>query len=65
MENLGMKFWEDKRVFVTGSTGLVGGWLVKRLCEMKADVVVLVRDWVPKSKLISLSCMNNKFFKVL
>ena len=43
-----MKFWEDKRAFVTGSTGLVGGWLVKRLCEMKADVVVLVRDWVPK-----------------
>ncbi len=54
-----MKFWEDKRVFVTGSTGLVGGWLVKRLCEMKADVVVLVRDWVPKSKLISSDLLKK------
>lgn len=59
MENLGMNFWEDKRVFVTGSTGLVGGWLVKKLCEMKADVIVLVRDWVPKSKLISSDLLKK------
>ena len=24
-------FWQDRPVFVTGATGLVGGWLVKRL----------------------------------
>jgi len=24
-------FWSDRPVFVTGATGLVGGWLVKRL----------------------------------
>lgn len=59
MENLGMNFWEDKRVFVTGSTGLVGGWLVKKLCEMKADVIVLVRDWVPKSELISSDLLKK------
>lgn len=44
-------FWRDRRVFVTGATGLVGGWLVKRLVEAEADVVCLVRDWIPRSEL--------------
>jgi CDP-glucose 4,6-dehydratase len=34
----------DMRVLVTGGTGIVGGWLVPRLLERGADVVVLVRD---------------------
>jgi CDP-glucose 4,6-dehydratase len=37
---------------VTGATGLVGGWVVRRLVEAGADVVCLVRDWVPRSQLI-------------
>lgn len=45
-------FWQDRPVFVTGATGLVGGWLVKRLLEARADVVCLVRDWVPQSELV-------------
>ena len=44
-------FWLDRPTFVTGATGLVGGWLVKRLIESEADVVCLVRDWVPQSEL--------------
>lgn len=44
-------FWQDRPIFVTGATGLVGGWLVKRLLAMGADVVCLVRDWVPQSEL--------------
>ena len=39
-------------MFVTGATGLVGGWLVKRLLAVGADVVCLVRDWVPQSELV-------------
>ena len=39
-------------MFVTGATGLVGGWLVKRLLAAKAEVVCLVRDWVPQSELV-------------
>jgi CDP-glucose 4,6-dehydratase len=31
---------------------LVGGWLVKRLTGLGADVVCLVRDWVPQSELV-------------
>lgn len=44
-------FWLDRPVFVTGATGLVGGWLVKRLLAAGADVVCLVRDWVPQCEL--------------
>jgi len=45
-------FWRDRRVFVTGATGLIGGWLVRALLDRGADVVALVRDWVPQSELI-------------
>src|SRR5438309_973081 len=45
-------FWLDRPVFVTGATGLIGGWLVRRLLDAGADVVSLVRDWVPQSELV-------------
>jgi CDP-glucose 4,6-dehydratase len=44
-------FWQDRPVLVTGATGLVGGWLVKRLIAAGADVVCLIRDWVPQCEL--------------
>ncbi|MDX2017231.1 MAG: GDP-mannose 4,6-dehydratase [Planctomycetota bacterium] len=45
-------FWQDRPTLVTGGTGLVGAWLVRRLLELGADVVCLVRDWVPASELV-------------
>lgn len=45
-------FWNEKRVLVTGATGLVGSWLVKSLLEKKAHVIVLIRDSDPQSELI-------------
>jgi CDP-glucose 4,6-dehydratase len=45
-------FWRDRPTLVTGATGLVGGWLVRRLQALGADVVTLVRDWVPQSELV-------------
>jgi CDP-glucose 4,6-dehydratase len=44
-------FWQDRRVFVTGCTGLVGAWTVRALLERGAHVVGLVRDQVPGSEL--------------
>lgn len=44
-------FWRDRPTLVTGATGLVGGWLTRRLVEAGADVVCLVRDRVPQSEL--------------
>jgi CDP-glucose 4,6-dehydratase len=52
-------FWQDRPVFVTGATGLVGGWLVKRLLEAGAEVVCLVRDWVPQSELVRTRLMER------
>ena len=46
-------FWRDRRVFVTGATGLVGSWLVQALLDRGADLIALVRDWVPQSRVIS------------
>jgi CDP-glucose 4,6-dehydratase len=45
-------FWLDRPTFVTGGTGLLGSWLIKRLVEAGTDIVCLVRDWVPQSELI-------------
>ncbi len=45
-------FWRDRPTLVTGATGLVGGWLVKALVAAGADVVCLVRDWVPDCELV-------------
>ena len=44
-------FWRDRPVLVTGATGLVGSWLVRRLVEAGADAVCLIRDQVPQSEL--------------
>ena len=54
MEDMEIKsaFWQDRPTFVTGGTGLVGSWLVRRLVGAGADVVCLVRDWVPQSELV-------------
>lgn len=45
-------FWQDRPTLVTGATGLLGGWLIRRLLELGADIVCLVRDWVPQSELV-------------
>lgn len=47
-----MSAWKDRRVLVTGATGLVGSWLCARLLKEGASVVVLVRDWDPQSELL-------------
>lgn len=39
----------NRPVLITGATGLVGGHLTQALLDYSADVVCLMRDWVPDS----------------
>lgn len=52
-------YWKNKNVFVTGATGLLGSWLTKKLIEEGANVIILLRDWVPRSNLVLLDLMNK------
>ncbi len=55
MEDLGrLNFWKGKRVFVTGATGILGLNLVNRLVNLDAEVIALVRDWVPKARILGI-----------
>ena len=55
MEN----FWKGRTTFVTGATGLVGGWLTKKLYEAGADVVCLIRDEIPQSEFVRTGLINK------
>ena len=57
MEDVEMRFWKDRNVFVTGATGLLGSWLVDELLKRGANVSCLVRDWIPDSKLVCSGLM--------
>ncbi len=52
-------FWLDRPVLVTGASGFLGGWLVRRLLDCGAELVCLVRDWVPGSQLARERLTNN------
>jgi len=59
VSDLSTGFWQDRRVLVTGATGLVGGYLVRRLTGLGADVVCLVRDGVPGSELVRTGLVDR------
>jgi len=54
LENLAISlttdFWKQRKVLVTGASGLIGSHLVADLLSKDADVVCLVRDYVPDSQ---------------
>jgi len=43
--------WIDRRVLVTGATGLLGSWLCQALVDAGAKVVAIVRDQITGSNL--------------
>ena len=53
-------FWPDRPTFVTGATGLVGAWTLRRLVDAGADVVCLVRDWVPGSEAVRSGLLESR-----
>ncbi len=54
MESMGRMnhFWQSRRVFITGATGIIGSWLVKELLAQGAYVIALVQDADPQSELL-------------
>ena len=52
-------YWKNKNVFITGATGFLGSWLTRYLLEENANITALVRDWVPKSKLVYDDSINK------
>ncbi len=52
-------FWRDRPTFVTGGSGLLGGWLVRALVARGAHVVCLLRDWVPQSELVHTGLLDQ------
>lgn len=44
-------FWFHKNVLVTGASGFLGGYISEKLVNKDANVIALVRDTVPKSRL--------------
>ncbi|MFP5354731.1 MAG: GDP-mannose 4,6-dehydratase [Gemmatimonadota bacterium] len=54
-----MTFWRHRRVFVTGATGLLGSHLVAELLRREAEVVCLVRDWVPDSEAVTAGTLSR------
>ena len=52
MNSIQRNFWTDRNVFLTGCTGLLGSWLTEALVCAGANVVGLIRDGVPRSRLV-------------
>lgn len=52
-------FWKNKKVFVTGATGLLGSSMVEKLVAQGAIVTCLIRDWVFGSKLLNSSYLQR------
>lgn len=52
-------FWRHRPVLVTGGTGLLGSWLVRRLLTAEADVVCFARTWPPKATVCSAALLQK------
>jgi CDP-glucose 4,6-dehydratase len=50
---VGVSTWKGRNVFVTGASGLLGSHACEELLARGANVTVLLRDWVPASRLVA------------
>jgi CDP-glucose 4,6-dehydratase len=51
--------WKNHNVLVTGATGLLGSWLTEALLARGANVTALVRDAVPRSRLVTSGAIQR------
>src|SRR5688572_22151539 len=59
MAQINTDIWQQRRVFVTGATGLLGSALVAELEARRAEVTCLMRDWVPASRLVESGAVSR------
>jgi len=62
--NLNSAFWKNRRVFVTGASGLLGSNLVEKLLSLNAEVVALVQDHNPASILFQTPSIQERVIQV-
>ena len=53
------QYWRDKNVLITGCSGFLGSWLSQYLVTLKANVVGIIRDVVPKSRLFTEKIVDS------
>jgi CDP-glucose 4,6-dehydratase len=51
--------WLNKNVLITGCTGLLGSWLTEELINLKTNVIGVVRDHIPHSKIYREGLINK------
>lgn len=51
--------WANRRVLVTGATGMIGSGVVRKLLDLNADVVCFILDATPQSELIRSGDINR------
>jgi len=52
-------YWGEKRVLVTGASGMVGSWLTRWLAESGAYTVAFIADSDPQSELMRSGTVNK------
>lgn len=58
-ENFRRSAWKERRVLVTGATGMVGSWVTRALVDSDAFVAALVSDSDPNSELVRSGVINR------
>ncbi len=51
--------WQGRTVLVTGATGFLGGWIVRRLLDYETKVIALVRGVRPESQFNLTDCRER------
>ncbi|MFH1786621.1 MAG: GDP-mannose 4,6-dehydratase [archaeon] len=51
--------WQNKNVLITGASGMLGSQLTSDLLGRRANVVAIMRDWVPTSELVKSDNFNK------